>query len=68
MELQDLPENREQSLVIGIEYLQSKAHQLLILREHPFSLSIVSTDGLVEIHRTTFNAIPDFQPDASLLQ
>lgn len=69
LELQDQPEYKEMSPVTGVEFINQKSEQLLVIREQPFSLSVVSiSGGLVEIHRIKFDQIPGFEPAGSLVQ
>ena len=69
LELQDLPEYKEMALVTGVEFLHQKVDHLLVIREQPFSLSVVSiAGGLVEIHRSGFGQIQGFEKDGSLVQ
>lgn len=70
LELQDQPEYRELAPVTGVEFLDQKANQLLVIREQPFSLSVVSISGgaLGEIHRSGFDQVQGFQKEGSLVQ
>lgn len=70
LELQDQPEYREMAPVVGVEFLGQKANQLLVIREQPFSLSVVSISGgtLAEIHRSGFDQVQGFQKEGSLVQ